>query len=282
MTFEKGLMQRIHEFDLISLLKLLYSKGYPIEDIRFASNRSITSQAGLIHSVEFSAPPLHQAVIVVNMGLLSAQSPVPSYIMNKADVRDIDLESFNTFIRFFDHILIGDYIRSIYPETDTQLFPDWEMTKRSYLQMMGLRSCSTLHWLCSLAVPELPVRVEKATLDRALRTSSLRLGTTSLGSDAVFGKKTRVPTYGIRVTFFCDSEFTEWREPWAKEIRKRLEELVFPVLRSVGIDIEVMLVIRAQRSWAKLHQESYLGYDKIRGGKTPFRRLRIFAGHIVE
>jgi len=57
---------------------------------------------------------------------------------------------------------------------------------------------------------------------------------------------------------------------------------IFPLLKSVGIDLEIALVILLQRSWARLHDESYLGYDRIQGGKAEFRRIRIFQGYLFE
>jgi hypothetical protein len=46
------------------------------------------------------------------------------------------------------------------------------------------------------------------------------------------------------------------------------------------MDLEIVLVIRAQKTWAKLDSESYLGYDKIRGGEEDYRRITIFSGRL--
>jgi hypothetical protein len=50
----------------------------------------------------------------------------------------------------------------------------------------------------------------------------------------------------------------------------------------LSIDLEILLVIRAQKRWARLHPESYLGYDKIRGGQANYRQIRIFRGALRE
>ena len=76
--------------------------------------------------------------------------------------------------------------------------------------------------------------------------------------------------------------FTDAGEPWPREIRQRLDDLAFPILRPVGIDLEIILIIRTQKRWAQVHRESYLGYDKIRGGELQYRRIRIFRGYLRE
>lgn len=277
---ERKIAKRIHDFDLISLLQLLQFIGYQPEEIHFKSHLSTSSQPSLIHGIEFQDEPARRVLITLNLGLLSAQSPLPSYFLKKLDAGYINTASFADFIGYFDHFLIKYYLENIYPETNNNLFPDWEGTKGRYLQMLDLRSCSTLHWLLQLVFPELWIKVEKVALNRRMSTAHLRLGETVLGTDAIFGKKTVVPVRGRRLTLSSEFETTDPGEPWPREVKQRLNDLVFPILRTVGMDVEVVLVIRTQKTWAKLHSESYLGYDKIRGGKEHYRRISIFAGRL--
>lgn len=279
---QRDIAQKIHHFDLISLLQLLQFIGYQPEEIQFKSNFSRSSQPSLIHHIEFHSEPTRRVVITLNLGLLSAQSPLPSYFLKKMDTGYVDTKSFVDFIGYFDHHLIRNYLLNIYPETNRALFPDWELTKRRYLQMLDLKSCSTLHWLFQLVFPELGVRAEKIALKRQLRTVHLKLGQTILGTGAIFGEKTDVPISGRRITLFSESESTNTGEPWPREIKWRLDDLIFPILRSVGMDLEIILVIRTQKSWAKLQTDSYLGYDKIRGGAEQYRRIRIFTGRLRD
>ena len=277
---ERNIAKRIHDFDLISLLHLLRFLGYQPEDIHFKSHLSTSSQPSLIRGIEFHGEPVRRVLIILNFGLLSAQSPLPSYFLKKLDAGYIDSSSFADFIGYFDHFLIKYYLENIYPETNSNLFPDLEGTKGRYLQMLDLRSCSTLHWLLELVFPELGIRVEKVAVNRQLSTAHLRLGETILGTDAIFGKRTGVPVHGRRLTLFSEFETTDPGEPWPREVKQRLNDLVFPILGAVGMDVEVVLVIRTQKTWAKLHSESYLGYDKIRGGKEHYRRISIFSGRL--
>jgi hypothetical protein len=277
---EQNISKKIHEFDLVSLLQLLEFLGYQPEELHFKSHFSTSSQPSLIHQIEFYAEPSRMVVITLNLGLLSAQTPLPSYFLKKVDAGYIDTKSFVDFIGYFDHFLIRNYLLNIHLETNRALFSDWEVTKRRYLQMLDLKSCSTLHWLFELVFPELGVQVDKVSLKRQLRTAHLKLGETILGTDAILGEKTGVPVSGRRITLFSEFEITDSGEPWPREIKQRLDTLIFPIFRAVGMELEIILVIRAQKTWAVLQSDSYLGYDKIRGGGEQYRRIRIFSGRI--
>ncbi len=272
----------LHRFDIISLLGFLWFIGYRPDEIRFRSNDSITSQGGLIHGIAFESEPSRCVTITLNLGLASAQSPLPTYMRKKMDSEIEDVQAFLDFLGFFDHKLIHDYLSAIYPETNTALYPDWESSRRRYLFMLDLKSRSVLHWLFQTVFPELGLNVEKAVLNRSMRAIPIVLGKTALGGDALFGGMADTPVHGRRVTLYAESELTNRAEPWPREIKRRLEEQIFPLLRPVGMDIDIFLVIQSQNSWARLHSESFLGYDRLRGGKRQHRRLRIFQGHLSE
>jgi hypothetical protein len=214
------------------------------------------------------------------MGLLSSQTTLPSYFFKNLDVENLDNQSFYEFVWFYDHYLIREYIQNLYPEINSSVFSDWEKAKRRYIKMLDLKSPAVIQFLFQLIFPELAVKAEKVSIKRELETMFPRLGITKLGDDAVFGKKVNVPMGGLRVTLFSEEETTTMGEPWAREIENRFYEHIYPFLKTCGLDLEILLVIRSQRSWAKIHDESYLGYDRIRGGKTQYRRIRIFRGYL--
>lgn len=276
---EALISKRIHDFDLLPLLRVLKKAGYGPDDILFKSNASVCSQPGLVQGIRFLAEPA-RAVVELNFGLLSAQTPLPAYFTKKMESGYFDSKAFEAFIGFFDHRLIRGWLMNVLPEINTELFQDWEQVKQWYLGMVDLKSPGSLHWLFELVYPELDVRVEKSTPGRELATSFPRLGKTVLGDDAIFGKKTKVPVYGNRVTLFSEDEIAGTGEPWPAEAKLRLKEQIFPVLRHSGADLEVFLVIKSQTRWAKLHKESYLGYDSMKGGDAKSRRIRIFRGRL--
>lgn len=279
---EKKISANIHKFDLVCLVELLIDMGYTLETIQFRSHDSLTFQSRLIHDITFQNTADRQVIITLNLGLLSVQSPLPSYFQKKMHKSSVDYNRFIGFIGYFDNFLIKSYLFAIYPEINRILFTDWESRKRRYLQMLDLKLCSTLHWLFQLVFPELGVKVEKAQLQRGMQIESIQLGKTVIGDDAVFGKKTTAPVYGRRATLISESDLTDPGEPWLGVIRQRLAEQIFPILGAVGIDMEIFLVIRAQKEWAKLQAHSYLGYDKIRGGQEKYRRILIFKGCIAQ
>jgi hypothetical protein len=277
---EAKVSRRIHDFDMISLLRLLFFLGYSPEEITFKSYNSQSSQAGLIREIRFQQEPLKNVTIVLNMGLLSAQSTLPSYFQKNIDKGFMDLQSFYLFIGYFDHSLIYEFFKSVYPELNLNRLVDLDKLKASYIQMLDLRSCVTLNWLLKLVFPELEVSISKCTLPKTVTMKPLKLGNTALGENAVFGNKTKISISGRKVTLFCDDELTPMGEPWPREIKKRLKNDIFPIFNNIGVGLTVTLVIKSQKQWVKLHPDSYLGYDKIRGGGDPFKQISIFKGYV--
>jgi hypothetical protein len=256
--------------------------GYYREQILFRSYYNLSSQSALLEEIEFRDTPTPHVIVYVNLGLLSVQTPLPSYFFKKLDQGSIDQESFADFLAFFDQHLLTGFILSVYPEINPDVFPDWQRAKRQFAGMLNLRSRTTLHWLFSLVFPELGVQVEKAVHSRRLQANDIVLGRSFLDGSSVFGGKTSAKVHGLRVALSSDDEYTSMRVPWPREIRERMEAMIFPLLKRVGIDIEVFLTISSQKSWAKLNAESFLGYDMIKGGRAQHRRVPIYLGYLVE
>ena len=279
---ERRIADRIRDFDVLSLLRLLYALGWQPHEIQLRSHHSTASQVSLLESIEFATDPVRAVYLTLNLGLLSAQSPLPSYFLKKIDTGEVDSSSFVDFLRYFDHVMLRNYVAFIHAETNTQLFPNWDRTRRRYLHFLNLKSCATLHWLFQQVFPELHVVAEKVSVPRGVKMIPLRLGEVALGSDAVFGKKSTVQVVGRRITLFSEDELTESGQPWPAEVTRRLQATILPILSAVGVDLEIFLVVKAQKAFAKLQSESYLGYDKIRGGDLPQRRIKVFSGHVVS
>ncbi|WP_035240868.1 type VI secretion system baseplate subunit TssG [Desulfobacter vibrioformis] len=279
---ENRIRKNVGRFDLVSLIRLLRHIGYDNRQIRFKSYNSQLSQKSLIQSVRFRKWPEKIAELTLNMGLLSPQAPLPSYFQKIIDKGMIDVNAFYQFINFFDHPLAASFVTSVMPEENTRLFPDWGSTKLSYIKMLDLKSVNTLHWFLSLYFPELELRVDKTRNPRQIETNPFILGRAVIGDTATFGDRTTIVAQGVRITLFAQEERTGKDLPWPREIRDRLETHVFPVLAAVGMDVEVVLVIKDQQTWARLERNSYLGYDKVQGGSNPLRRIKIFNGHLIH
>ena len=213
-NLEKKISKKIHGFDIISLLRLLMSMNYRLDEIRFNGHNSICSQSSLIYGIKFYNEPVREVVITLNLGLLSAQSPLPGYFRKKVESDITGSRRFNEFIGYFDHQLIRNYIFNLYPEINSFYFSSWELTKRRYLETLDLKSCNTLHWLFQIVFPELSVKVEKVLLNRDLKTVPIRLGKCMLGSDTALGSKSRVPIHGRQVTLYSEEDSTDTKVPW--------------------------------------------------------------------
>lgn len=272
------LAKRVGEFDIPSLIRVLQTLGYERSDIRFASNPSTISQPGVIHSVDFLRDPT-RAKITLNLGLLGPQSPLPSYFFREMDETGFDGVQFEEFLGYFDHNVLQSFVQNAYPETNPGVFPSWERYKRRELQLLNLRSSSTLQWLMQLVFPDLGVRVEKKEVQRPIETGGIKLGYTQLGGDSVLGRHTNVAVQSRAVVLVADSERAPSGKPWPAEVMERLESTVFPILSSDGVSLEVQLEVEAQETFAQLHAQSYLGYDRVSGTPGEIRRIRLFSGY---
>jgi len=282
MTPQEALIARkIRRFDPVCLVRSLMHLGYAFEDIWFRSHYGTCSQDSLVEAIEFRREP-RRAIVTLNLGLLGGQSILPSYMFKQVHSDQIEAQRFTEFLGFFDDRLLRRYLLAIYPEMDAGLYQDWEARKRGGVFSLRLESVATLHWLAQQVFPELQVRVEKAALTRDIELDPPVLGKTQLGYQAVFGKRVKLPVPGHKITLIAEEDEFASGQPWPQEIERRLDALIFPLLRVVGVDLEVWLVIRAQRGWLRLEQQSYLGYEGMLGGKPGFRRIRIFAGHLFD
>ncbi len=273
--------RKLAEFDATALLDLLDFLGYRSEEILFQSRPGYASERALLHSLEFRSQPIQQAIVTFNFGLLGPNGPLPSYLRELIETGEVDEQTFTEFLRFFDHVLIQARLNATYPERGQSVFKDWEKTKRSYLNLLGIRSVGTLHWLFEMVFPELGVKVERGSLMRNVQLEGARLGSAQLGGGAVLGGWARVPVPGFVVTLYSDEEHTDFSHPWAAEVRSRLERLIFPVVAESALDLRVSLVIRSEKVWAQLKPGSYLGFDRIKGGTRRNREVQVFKGQVT-
>jgi len=278
---EARIVKCIRRFDPVCLIQLLFHMGYSLDDILFCSHFSACSQSSLIESIEFRNKP-RQAIITLNLGLLGGQSVLPSYFFKQVHRDTIDANHFVEFFGFFDDRLLRGFLLAIYPELVKERQMSWELKKKTLLHTLKLDGIVTLHWLAQLVFPELQVRVEKVALKRNIELGAPILGKSRLGYQTVFGKKVELPVPGRRLTLITDEENFTTGQPWPYEIDRRLQNLIFPILRTVGLDLEVWLVIRTQRNWLKLGQTNYLGYDDILSDQSKFRHIRIFSGRLFD
>lgn len=279
-ALEARIVKNVWRFDPYSLLLLLSYLGYGMDDILFRSHFSNCSQSRLIEALEFRRSPDKKAVITLNLGLLAAQSLLPSYLFKHVHDNRIEEQRFAEFFGYFDDRILRRFLLSVYPEIDEAIEPDWESRKRIALQTMKLDSVVSLHWLSQMVFPELQVRVEKTRLQRNIDLGAPILGKSRLGYQTVLGKVKKLPVPGKRITLICDDDQYVNGLPWPQEIEARLQSLMFPALQDLDLELEIWLTIRSQGTALNLKQNSYLGYENLLSDHLQMRNIRIFSGHV--
>lgn len=277
---EASLSSRIREFEPGALLRVLGHMGYEHNQIMHTGVCSTSSQKSLIDAITFETSR-SRVLIHWNLGLLSSQSPLPSYFFKKMESGEIDSVAFTTFLGFFDQILIRRYWAGVYPDSNPRLFPDWGAACRRTLNTKNFCSPDALQWICQSFFPELRVSVERCTTTTEVHTREMRLGEVSLGDGAVFGQRASVAVEALRINIICDRPTTASGENWAVEIRRRLSVHVFPVLAPLEMEVELVQVIqRLGSEGASLSGGSYLGFERIHGDTSSEGRVVLFRGRI--
>lgn len=280
-ALEKKITENIWRFEPISLLLLLNHLGYGMEQILFRSHFSLSSQARLIQAIEFRPEPHNKVVLTLNLGFLVGQSLLPNYMFKQVHDDTIGEQRFAEFFGYFDDRVLRRFLLAIYPECDDSLSPKWADRTSTALHTLRLDSVVTLHWLTQLVFPELQVKVEKVTLERRIDLGAPILGKSQLGYQTVLGKIKQMPVPGKRISLIAEEADFKVGLPWANEIDRRLQNLMFPILQAVGLDLEIWLTIRNQSTWLSLQENSYLGYESVFSETSQARAIRIFSGLIV-
>ena len=254
--------------------------GYPESCILYKSVFSTVSQSSLIADIEFKKLPEKQIIISLNWGTLSPQTPLPSYVMKVIGENYGDNQSFIDFINFFDHHLFKAFLVASYPESTSADGVCWQDLKTSFLKLGGMKSICTLHWLLQLIYPELDIQVKRRIFQQENESSCLRLGECILGDAQSLGKLESIPVNAFSITLYADEGRSPCMIPWPIEVLSRYRLQIENILANMNIYIELFLIIREQNSMARLSNDSYLGYDKIRGRELNKRRILIYRGRI--
>jgi hypothetical protein len=274
---QEKITKNIKRFDLCALLKVLKVLGYQRDKIVFEGNSSQVSHSNLCHDIKFDAV----VTIIINIGLLSPCSSLPSFFQELVEKEDINSEKFICFLNFFNHHLIDSFLLMTLPEINEKLFSSWKQAQFHYLSLLGFESVSTLWFLMKICFPDLVVEVKKNPQELKLHTSSLVLGRDSLGITSYLGNRFKQTLSSFKITFTTDNELSEIGMPWPIEINRRLVELIFPVLKKTDLHFSVVLQIKNKCNYLILGSKSYLGFDRIWKSSHPFQLL-LFYGLIKD
>lgn len=264
---QAAIVDKAPRFTLGALLDALHALGYRDDEIDLRSHASAAHQSCLIAAVEFRSAPLRRVTVQVNLGLLSAQSVLPSYFQRVAEKQAEG--TLSAFLGFFAQHLLRDTARGQFPERDAALFPAWPQTLAQLRSLLGLRSPAAVHWVFASLYPELGVTVARTVMSRSLRSRGVRVGSWAMGDGAVLGAVTTIPVSGVAVRLFSDELLSTSGKPWAREAGQRLQKQLFPLLAGYGLHLEVSLLLGNQRNYMVLRHDQFLGYQPLRGGPVP-------------
>ena len=291
-----AIVRRAHEFTLPALLDALLAVGLRAEEVIFRSHLSRGHQAFLVHSVEFLNEP-RRAVVTLNVGLLAAQSPLPSYFFSVLEQGRHDTDALLAVLYLMDHPLLRERARSEYPERDRRIVSDWEQSKALLLRLMALQSPRTLHWLFQRVFPELGLSVERATSVLPLSTEQVIIGTTALGESRALGGQVRLSHSALAVTLYCDEPETPTGKQWTQEAARRMDRYILPLLQEQSLYLQLWVVFFNRDAIARVSSshrkpDSFLGHDLLRRataqpGSTDqshivlksSQRVLLFSGH---
>ncbi|WNG58165.1 hypothetical protein F0U59_28025 [Archangium gephyra] len=275
-ALERRIRERIRGFDVPALLDVLNASGYGDAEIEYRSHRTTVYQSHLVHDIQFIHQPRKHIIITVNVGLLSAQSPLPSFMMQTMD--QLDHDRLERFIGFFDHQLLRECFAGLYPEREGALLPGWPEAAKDRLRLLRPTCQSTLHWLFRKVFPEPEVSVRRDVRQQKVAAPEMRLGASALGEGGAMGGFASIPTGGMEVKIFCDEPICSSGVPWAIEARRRLETELLPLLSETVLMLTVILVLRDQEGFLRIENQSHLGYDPLHGAPVETRHVLLFSG----
>lgn len=264
--------QNIKSFDLCALLKLLKTLGYQRGNIIFEGNTNQVSYTSLCHQIHFEENP-RRVRVVVNIGLLSPLSPLPSFFQSLIDNEDVNSARFTSYLNFFNHRLMDNFILMTLPETHENFFSSWKQTQLNYLSLLGFESVSTLWFLMKICFPDLVIEVKKNPQEIKLQTSSLVLGRDVIGYNSYLGNRFKQTLSSYKITFSTDDELSEIGTPWPIEINRRMVELIFPILKKTDLHFSIVLKIKNKFNYLTLGSKTYLGFDRVWKSSHPFQLL---------
>lgn len=264
---EARIAEDAQRFDLGPLVDLLLTNGYARDDILFESAAEGRS-ASIVRAVRFHKQPIRSVVITVQVGLLGDNSLLPSYFFHLME-RSRDPDRFLDFLRFFDHRLIDNLFRALYPER-SGVYVSWISVLASFLRMAMPASISTLHWLVQLYFPELRVRVTRRPFASATDSYACRTGLSLLDGTGILGRTYVAEVTGFLVDLIAEDEIDMSGRSYSDIVQARLKERLLPLLDPFRLPLMVRLTVLAHASWAQVDEpraaeQGYLGYDRLRG-----------------
>nr|PZN19147.1 MAG: hypothetical protein DIU78_21545 [Pseudomonadota bacterium] len=298
-AIEVRIMREAQRFDLGPLLDVLAELGYSRDEILFEGALYGRSPS-IVQAVRFRQRPVRTAIVTVHLGLLGDNTLLPSYFYHVAE-RSPDPARFYDFLRFFDHQLIENFVRAIYPEVGEThpdaapgepgaaapptggVFGDFRAVLKTFFRMAGPGSLSTLHWVTQLYFPEFRVRVRRSRFENATDSHACRTGDSRLDGSGILGRSYVAESPGFVVDLIAEDEVDLSGREQADIVRERLETRFLPLLAPFSLALTVRLIVLWHSSFAYVddpHAEdkSFLGYNRLRGPREVRHTTVLYRG----
>lgn len=267
---KQAISEQANQFAAGALLRLLSSLGFKEDGVELKGSATLGFRGSLVESVSF---PEERACVLVNMGLLAAQTPLASSLHSAA----LSSPELQRFLSFFDQRLLWERFSGLHPEESGDLGPHYGAVRRDLTHLLGLAAPATLHWLFRRICPELGVQVERAPQKEKLAGDSVILGDMRLGEGASFGGEAELPSEGLLVTLYAEEPLSGTGEPWPPIIAGRLEGQLRPLLRRVEIALRVRLILPPPRPPLRIGPPPpVLGFAPLAGSTAP-QAVEIFS-----
>jgi hypothetical protein len=254
------LNERIGEFDILALIRYLKYYGYEETNMRFTSHQSMMSQTKLVEQVKLYEK---HVVITVNLGLLGIQTPLPSSMIKEVVERKLDVDSeTDRLLKLLDHVLILNFVASIYPEVNINFFSQWQKTRRNILIIQNVHSIAFLYWLFQRVFPEFVIRFDEKFVPRKVSTESVILDQGGLNGVARLGGVALMSDLCVHINLCLELAHYRTQTIWVSEVEQRLKNFVYPLLNKQETYVFISLELEHESN-VRLSNDSRLGRDLL-------------------
>jgi hypothetical protein len=272
-----ALARRASQYELGALLTALFRHDFDWDSIRFEGVRELyPERAELVRGLRVQEKPARLAIVELNTGLLSRQSPLPDYFRDFAR-RLHDPDAFIRFLGFWDSVQLRALAYASHPRLGAGRS---RALIHGYRARLHLASPMSLSWLFRSIFPELRVEVAAAVFRQRTQSGRARVGST-LDGRLVIGAEFSERRPGFRVRLCAESAACEGVLDWESEALARLERIE-PVLARVRRPLEIVLRFEQYRhGHALVDQRSERRQLGVRPWLRPTRGELVGPGDVV-
>ena len=256
---------QLGEFDVLALLRLLKHHGILEKQVFFKGYSSLSSFDHLIHSIDFKKHPQGlRVVITLNIGLLSAQSPLPEYFRYFIEHKAVDGAAMEKFIECFDHFLMVNRLCQTYPQVCTLWYPSWKNTQRQYWKVQSFYSSSTLQALFSTVYPEAHIQVSRKTFKPQPKLPRLGHMHLEAARREIHGRaEADIPRNGFLIKIIESENALFETKAWLRSIKKRFYEQMALFLKNTSLYLKVLVFQTVQTEPLRLSSYGHLNHNPM-------------------